>query len=61
MGSLISRQTVGLIGFGRIGKMVKGLLEAFGTEVIFYDKYYKSDGELESLSLNELLSLSDIV
>ena len=61
MGSLLSRQTVGLIGFGRIGKMVKGLLEAFGTEVIFYDKYYKSDGQLESLSLNELLSLSDIV
>ena len=61
MGSLLSRQTVGLIGFGRIGKMVKGLLEAFGTEVIFYDKYYKSDGQLESLSLNELLTLSDIV
>lgn len=61
MGSLLNCQRVGLIGYGRIGKMVKSLLEAFGTQVIIYDKYYESDGISNSVTLDELLAASDIV
>ena len=38
MGKLLAAQTVGVIGYGRIGKKVAQLLRAFGAKVIIYDK-----------------------
>jgi len=61
MGSLISMQTIGIIGYGRIGRMVASLLQAFGAKVIVHDKYYTPEGEIKSVSLEELLRESDIV
>lgn len=61
MGSLISKQTIGIIGYGRIGRMVTSLLLAFGARVIVHDKYYIPEGEIRSVSLVELLKESDIV
>ena len=37
MGSLLQTQTVGIIGFGRIGKRVAALLSAFGAKIIISD------------------------
>jgi D-3-phosphoglycerate dehydrogenase / 2-oxoglutarate reductase len=37
MGTLLSGKTVGIVGLGRIGKRVAGLLEPFGVERIGYD------------------------
>ena len=61
MGSLISKQTIGIIGYGRIGKMVAGLLLNFGAKVIVHDKFYVQEGNVQSVSLEELLKASDIV
>ena len=61
MGSLISEQTIGLIGYGRIGKMVASLLLNFGAKVIVHDKFYVEESHTKSVSLQELLKESDIV
>ncbi|MBQ4505836.1 MAG: phosphoglycerate dehydrogenase [Firmicutes bacterium] len=58
-------KTVGLVGFGRIGRRVNELLAGFGADVIVYDPFV--DGETvrslgaEPASLEELLEKSDIV
>lgn len=58
--------TVGLIGFGDIGKATAHLLQAFGTKVYYYTKHRK-DVETEAfygvtyLPLEEMLPLCDIV
>jgi phosphoglycerate dehydrogenase-like enzyme len=46
---------VGLIGLGYIGREVAARLQAFGAEVVFYSR------SSASVSLDELLSTSDIV
>lgn len=62
MGNLLAFQTVGLVGFGRIGRRVAGLLDAFGATVLVCDVAL---GELPAgvaaASLDELLQRSDIV
>ena len=40
MGNLLSEQTVGVIGYGRIGKRVSQLCSNFGANVIVYDPYF---------------------
>lgn len=61
MGSLISEQTIGIIGYGRIGKMVATFLLNFGAKVIVHDKFYVQEGDVQSVSLEKLLKESDIV
>lgn len=61
MGSLISKQTIGIIGYGRIGKMVASLLLNFGAKVIVHDSFYVQEGDVQSVSLEELLKQSDVV
>jgi D-3-phosphoglycerate dehydrogenase / 2-oxoglutarate reductase len=61
MGSLIYKQTIGIIGYGRIGKMVASLLLNFGVKIIVHDKFYVQEGNVQSVSLEELLKESDIV
>jgi phosphoglycerate dehydrogenase-like enzyme len=39
MGRLLQKQTVGLVGFGRIGKRVARLVSAFGATILAYDTY----------------------
>ena len=58
-------RTVGIIGFGTIGRTVAKLLAAFQVKLLVYDPYVKetevqeAGGEL--VSLNKLLGCSDIV
>lgn len=61
MGRLLARQTVGLIGFGRIGQAVAQLCEAFGAKVIAADPVAASTSTVEIVDLNDLVSQSDIV
>lgn len=62
MGSLISQQLIGVIGYGRIGKMVAGLLQAFGARVLVHDILPVSGDEgIETVALDELLSQCDII
>jgi len=57
--------TVGIIGYGRIGRAVRELLRPFNTRVIADDPYINhsefSADEIEFADLDETLSRSDIV
>lgn len=62
MGRLLARQTVGIVGFGRIGKMVSELLIGFGCRILVFDPYPVSIVDYVTLvSLEELLQESDVV
>ena len=59
-------KTHGFIGFGNIGQETAKRSKAFGTEIIYYDKFQLSpelEIELEStfVSLQEVLERSDII
>jgi D-3-phosphoglycerate dehydrogenase len=60
MGGLIKGRTVGIIGFGRIGRRVAQLAEAFSARVVYSDPF-ANGGDERSVSLQELLDVSDIV
>ena len=60
MGSLLETKTVGIVGFGRIGKRVATLLSAFGASVLISDAKIKS-GDFQNVGLDELCTRSDIV
>jgi glycerate dehydrogenase len=51
--------TIGIVGFGRIGKAVATIAEAFGMRVIVSDP--SSVADYKKFSLNELFMHSDIV
>lgn len=58
----LSTLTVGLVGFGRIGRRIAAPLDALGARIVCYDPYLTPSSELPPLlSLDELLATSDIV
>lgn len=61
MGGLLSKRTLGLIGFGNIGQRVGELACAFGARIVYFDIYPKQFLWAESLSFNEVLKQSDII
>lgn len=55
-------KTVGLVGYGAVAQLVCGYLQAFGSDVIAFDPYFKGDpAPARLVSLEELLSRSDVV
>lgn len=58
----LSGKTLGIIGFGRIGRAVAHLARAFGMRVVYYDISPQpvEDG-VESVELAHLLGVSDVV
>ncbi|HOY66368.1 MAG TPA: phosphoglycerate dehydrogenase [Candidatus Ozemobacteraceae bacterium] len=62
MGGLLAAQTIGVIGYGRIGKRVCQLLHAFGAKVLVYDKMETSvEANLQFLPMRELIRKSDVI
>ena len=62
MGNLLSCQTVGIIGYGRIGKRVCDILKGFGVRLLVHDKVrIACDQGFSTVSFEELLSTSDII
>lgn len=57
-GILLSGKTVGIIGFGRIGRQVAVLLSAMGCKILFYDPYIE---EIPSVSWKKIPSLDMLV
>ena len=53
-------KTVGIIGYGAIGRKVAQRLKAFDMNVIVYDPYLKDDS-VKTVSLEELFKESDFV
>lgn len=63
-GFLLSEWTIGLVGFGRIGRAVERCLRPFGTAVIVSDPGLRQQdlpAGIELLDLNVLLSRADLV
>lgn len=58
-------RTIGLVGFGGIGKEIAVRARAMGMEVIYYCRHPKEEYETEygakSVSLDELISTSDYI
>ena len=61
MGLLFKGKTLGIIGFGRIGRKVAKLARTFGARIIFYDVKLFKTRTFEQVSLNKLLKESDII
>lgn len=51
--------TLGIVGYGRIGKSVAGIATAFGLEVLVHDNIITTDYKM--VALEELLKNSDII
>tara|TARA_Y100000748_G_scaffold232863_1_gene196827 strand:- start:2710 stop:3633 length:924 start_codon:yes stop_codon:yes gene_type:complete len=53
---------LGIIGFGKAGKLVSEIMKSFGMSIAFYDPYIKDwNGTEKSLELDDLLNTSDVV
>lgn len=58
----LNEKTVGLVGFGNIGRLVAHYLQAFGSKVVVYDPYIKEAPKgVMLVSFEELLKTSDVV
>lgn len=63
-GYMLKGRTVGVVGYGRIGRKVAALCIAFGCKVIAYDPYCKDaggNGIRMTCEINDLLRVADIV
>ncbi len=58
-GVLLSGKTMGIVGFGQIGRAVARRVEGFGMQVRFYDPLVKDDQR--GCDLDTLLQQSDVV
>jgi len=64
-GYLLSGKTVGIIGFGNIGKQVARLLQPFNCQILTFDLLRDKDFEInygvKFVDINELLKKSNII
>lgn len=63
LGNEIQNKTVGLIGYGKIGKQVSKLLENFDVNLLIYShhKIHESSQKIKQVGLEYLLTNSDII
>lgn len=61
MGNLLHHKSVGIIGCGRIGTHLAGLLKAFDCTIFGYDPYQLDESVFSPMTLDELLGRADIV
>ena len=57
----VSTLTVGIVGYGRIGRMTARKLRGFGVRLLAYDAYAAPDDIAEMVELDALLAASDVV
>lgn len=64
-GQELHGKTLGVVGFGRVGRIVAARGQAFGMEVLAYDPYVSEivgkDTGVSLVNLEELLALSDYI
>jgi glycerate dehydrogenase len=54
----LAGKTMGILGYGRIGRAAGDIAKAFGMDVIAYDAFVQAE---ESVSLDELFARSDVI
>ena len=64
-GTEMFRKTLGIIGFGRIGRLVASRAHAFGMEIVVFDPYISEevalDTGVELVNIDELFAVADYV
>ena len=62
VGMELYKKQLGIVGYGKAGRLVSEIMQSFGMSIAFYDPYVKDwDGPEKSLELDELLSTSDVI
>lgn len=65
MGHELNGKTLGIVGFGRIGRSVGKIAKACGMKLIAYDPYLNDaqikEGEAEPVKLEDLIKRSDVI
>ena len=62
VGTELSGKQLGIVGFGKAGRLVSERMKSFGMSIAFYDPYVeKWGGPEKNLKLDELLSSSDVI
>ena len=62
MGKLLQSKTVGIIGYGRIGRAVSRLVAAFGADVLAFDiADVSGEGSAKMVDFDFLIASSDII
>jgi len=56
----LRNRTVGVIGFGRIGKLLANYAEAFGMQIVVYEKYRNYEQHPEFLHIKFVSSVEEI-
>ena len=55
-------KTLGIVGFGKAGRLVADRMKSFGMSIVFYDPYVTAwNGSEESIKLDDLLRTADVV
>ena len=62
IGMELSGKQLGIVGYGKAGRLLSKVMKSFGMSIAFYDPYVKEwDGPEKRLELDELLSTSDVI
>lgn len=57
----LAGKTLGIIGFGRIGRALAEKASALGMRAVFYDAYVKDDRKFEYRELDKLIETADFI
>lgn len=60
IGQELASLTIGIIGFGRLGRMMAKFCKNFGMKVLIYDKF-KNSKVFKNVSLNYLAKKADVI
>ena len=62
LGNELYGKTLGIVGFGKAGRLVAERMKSFGMSIVFYDPYVTDwNGSEESIELDDLLRTADVV
>jgi D-3-phosphoglycerate dehydrogenase len=60
-GSELAGKTIGMVGFGAVGRRIAEMVKCFPCDIKFYDPFVEESAEYEKSSLKDIFEGSDIV